>query len=98
MTSSVSRYTPLARPTGLKERRSFAGAVPPLGLTESHCPPSASRTLQESVPCPAFVTATLSARAAALPAAAEARTCTGATSSVATGGGVLVSLRSEERR
>src|SRR2546430_5705073 len=38
MTSSVSRYTPLARPTGLKERRSFAGAVPPLGLTESHCP------------------------------------------------------------
>src|ERR1041385_1237449 len=52
-TSSVSRYTPLGRPTGLKERCSIAGAPPPLGLTESHWPPSASRTLQESVPCPA---------------------------------------------
>ena len=70
----------------------MAGAMPSLGLTESHCSPSRSRTLQESVPCPAFETATLSGRGAALPAAAESRICTGATSSVAMGGGVLVSL------
>src|SRR6266566_2921751 len=32
MTSSVSRYTPLARPTGLKERCSIAGATPSVAM------------------------------------------------------------------
>src|SRR5437588_2707674 len=74
LTSSVSRYTPAARPRGLKERCSLAGAMPSLGLTESHCSPSLRRTLQESVPCPAVETATLSARGAHLAAAAGALT------------------------
>src|SRR5207237_10681824 len=40
----------------------------------------------------AYEAATLSARGAAVPPAAESRICTGATSSTAMGGGVLVSL------
>src|SRR5205823_11762470 len=92
LTSSVSRYTPVGSPTGLNESRSLAGATPPLGLTESHCPPSLSPALQERVPCPALATATLSARPAVLPAAAESRICAGATCNVAMDGGVLVSL------
>src|SRR5947208_2879328 len=91
-TSSVSRYTPVGSPAGLNESRSLAGATPPLGLTESHCPPSLSPALQERVPCPALATATLSARPAVLPAAAESRICVGATCNVAMDGGVLVSL------
>src|SRR5882672_1274163 len=92
-TTTVSRYMPVASPSGLNATRSFAGAVPLVEPTNaSHEPPIASRALQESVPGPVFVTARLSLSTAVLPTAAESRTWPGAKDSVAIGGGVLVSL------
>jgi len=92
-TTTVSRYTPVGSPAGLNASRSFAGAVPFVAPTNaSHDPPSASRALQESVPGPALTTARLSPSTPTLPTGAESRTSAGATESLATGGGVLVSL------
>src|SRR3989449_6576440 len=92
-TTTVSRYTPVGSPAGLNASRSFAGAVPFVAPTNaSHDPPSASRALQESVPGPVLTTARLSPSTPVLPTAAESRSPLGVTASVATGGGVLVSL------
>src|SRR5437879_4270866 len=92
-TTTVSRYTPVGSPWGLNASRSFAGAVPLVGPTNaSHASPVANRALQESVPGPVLSTARLSWPSPVLPAAAESRTAPGSTESVATGGGVLVSL------
>src|SRR6266850_2166180 len=92
-TTTVSRYTPVGSPAGLNASRSFAGAVPLVAPTNpSHDSPIASRALHESVPGPVLTTARLSPFIAELPTAAEPRTSAGARASVATGGGVLVSL------
>src|SRR2546422_1258076 len=92
-TTTVSRYTPVGTPAGLNASRSFAGAVPLAGPTNvSHDSPIASRALQESVPGPVLTTARLSLSTPVLPTAAESRSPLGVTASVATGGGVLVSL------
>src|SRR5437867_4451593 len=92
-TTTVSRYTPVGSPTGLNASRSVAGAVPLVALTNpSHGSPIASRALQVSVPGPVLITARLSPVTRMLPTAAESRSPLGVTVSVATGGGVLVSL------
>src|SRR2546429_9348717 len=79
LTSSVSRYTPVGSPTGLNESLSLVGATPPLGLTESHCPPSLGPAIQERVPCPALGTARLSSRTGWLRRGHEYGICVGAT-------------------
>ena len=93
VTTTVSRYTPVASPAGLKASRSLAVAVPLFGPTNaSHASPIASRAVHDSVPGPWLVTARLSPPIAVLPTAAESSTLLGASASVARGGGVLVSL------
>src|SRR6266516_4053730 len=92
-TTTVSRYTPVGSPTGLNASRSVAGAVPLVGLTNpSHGSPMASRALHDSVPGPVLSTVRLSRSTRVLPNAAESPTWSGVRESVATGGGVLVSL------
>src|SRR2546423_3470172 len=49
VTSSVSRYTPAARPRGLEGRCSFGGGPAALGLTESQCSAGRRETVQRSV-------------------------------------------------
>src|ERR1041384_2171173 len=52
-TTTVSRYTPVGRPAGLKASRSLAGATPLVGPTMAiHGSPMASRAVHESVPGP----------------------------------------------
>src|SRR5207253_9919394 len=81
----------VGRPAGLNARRSFAGAVPPVGPTNaSHGSPIASRALQDRVPGPVFTTARLSWFTPMLPTAAGSLTWSGAREWVAMGGGVSV--------
>src|SRR5689334_9886720 len=90
-TITVSRYTPVASPAGLKAIRRVAGAVPLFGPTKaSQDPPLARCATQESVPGPPFATDRLSSAAAMPPTGAESRTWPRDSLSPAMGRGLLV--------
>src|SRR5882762_377239 len=91
-TITVSRYTPGARPRASYARPSFAGAVPLPRLMVTHGSARAVRAVHDIVPGPTLAMASVSPRWAVLPTAAESRSPLGVTASVATGGGLLVSL------
>src|SRR2546429_22532 len=74
VTTTVSRYTPVASPAGLKASRSLAGAGPLFGPTNaSHPSPIARPALPDSVPGPRLGDAGPLAPHAGPPPPAQAR-------------------------